>query len=430
MTKQIMVGGVAVGGGAPVTIQSMCNTKTEDAGATIEQILRLEQAGCEIVRVTVPTPEAAEAVEIIKNSIHIPLVADIHFDYRLAIAAAEHGADKIRINPGNIGGEDRVKAVVDCCRAHKVPIRIGVNGGSLEKELLAKYGRVTPEALVESALGHVALLEKYDFTDICISVKSSDVPLNMAAYRLLHERVDYPLHLGVTEAGEGEDGRIKSAVGIGALLADGIGDTLRVSLSEAPECEIPVAYALADYITSTRGGHPEIPALPAPEFDYLHPQRRPTCPVMNIGGSHTPVVVSYRPDGEMADWGTTVPDYVYVGRHLPESEQRREGMGYIVDADVWQPQDGVYPAFTAANLMFAGACGTVPKFLFLSYVAFNDEVAAFLRLHPETVIVAGTRHPNITADLRALVHTLCWDMVWAVTNANYTNSGQRPTPVA
>ena len=144
MTKQIMVGGVAVGGGAPVTIQSMCNTKTEDAGATIEQILRLEQAGCEIVRVTVPTPEAAEAVETIKNSIHIPLVADIHFDYRLAIAAAEHGADKIRINPGNIGGEDRVKAVVDCCRAHKVPIRIGVNGGSLEKELLAKYGRVTP----------------------------------------------------------------------------------------------------------------------------------------------------------------------------------------------------------------------------------------------------------------------------------------------
>ena len=172
MTKQILVGGVAVGGGAPVTIQSMCNTKTEDAGATIAQILRLEEAGCEIVRVTVPTLEAAEAVEAIKNSIHIPLVADIHFDYRLAIAAAEHGADKIRINPGNIGGEDRVKAVVDCCRAHKVPIRIGVNGGSLEKELLAKYGRVTPEALVESALGHVALLEKFDFTDICISVKA------------------------------------------------------------------------------------------------------------------------------------------------------------------------------------------------------------------------------------------------------------------
>ena len=245
MTKQIMVGGVAVGGGAPVTIQSMCNTKTEDAGATIEQILRLEQAGCEIVRVTVPTPEAAEAVETIKNSIHIPLVADIHFDYRLAIAAAEHGADKIRINPGNIGGEDRVKAVVDCCRAHKVPIRIGVNGGSLEKELLAKYGRVTPEALVESALGHVALLEKYDFTDICISVKSSDVPLNMAAYRLLHERVDYPLHLGVTEAGTPSMGVLKSAIGIGGLLCEGIGDTMRVSLTADPVEEV---YAARDIL--------------------------------------------------------------------------------------------------------------------------------------------------------------------------------------
>ena len=241
MTKQIMVGGVAVGGGAPVTIQSMCNTKTEDAGATIEQILRLEQAGCEIVRVTVPTPEAAEAVETIKNSIHIPLVADIHFDYRLAIAAAEHGADKIRINPGNIGGEDRVKAVVDCCRAHKVPIRIGVNGGSLEKELLAKYSRVTPEALVESALGHAALLEKYDFTDICISVKSSDVPLNMAAYRLLHERVDYPLHLGVTEAGTPSMGVLKSAIGIGGLLCEGIGDTMRVSLTADPVEEVYAA---------------------------------------------------------------------------------------------------------------------------------------------------------------------------------------------
>ena len=211
MTKQIMVGGVAVGGGAPVTIQSMCNTKTEDAGATIEQILRLEQAGCEIVRVTVPTPEAAEAVETIKNSIHIPLVVD------------------------------RVKAVVDCCRAHKVPIRIGVNGGSLEKELLAKYGRVTPEALVESALGHVALLEKYDFTDICISVKSSDVPLNMAAYRLLHERVDYPLHLGVTEAGTPSMGVLKSAIGIGGLLCEGIGDTMRVSLTADPVEEVYAA---------------------------------------------------------------------------------------------------------------------------------------------------------------------------------------------
>ena len=241
MTKQIMVGGVAVGGGAPVTIQSMCNTKTEDAGATIEQILRLEQAGCEIVRVTVPTPEAAEAVETIKNSIHIPLVADIHFDYRLAIAAAEHGADKIRINPGNIGGEERVRAVAEACRQRNIPIRIGVNGGSLEKDLRAKYGGVTAEALVESAMGHVKLLNRYDFDDICISVKCSDVPLTMRAYTLLSQQTDYPLHLGVTEAGTPSMGMVKSAMGIGGLLCMGIGDTIRVTLTADPVEEIYAA---------------------------------------------------------------------------------------------------------------------------------------------------------------------------------------------
>ena len=238
MSKQIIAGGVAIGGGAPVTIQSMCNTHTEDAEATIAQIHALEAAGCEIVRVTVPTMEAAHALSKIKENISIPLVADIHFDYRLAVEAAERGADKIRINPGNIGGEDLVKAVVDACRKHKVPIRIGVNGGSLEKELLAKYGRVTPEALVESALGHVRLLEKFDFTDICLSVKSSDVPLNMAAYRLLSERTDYPLHLGVTEAGTPSMGLVKSAMGIGGLLCLGIGDTIRVTLTADPIEEI------------------------------------------------------------------------------------------------------------------------------------------------------------------------------------------------
>ena len=241
MTKKILVGGVAVGGGAPVTIQSMCNTKTEDVGATVAQIKALEAAGCEIVRVTVPTMEAAVAVSAIKEQITIPLVADIHFDYRLAIEAARRGADKIRINPGNIGGEENVKAVVKVCKEKKVPIRIGVNGGSLEKPLLAKYGKVTPEALVESALGHIALLEKFDFTDICVSVKSSDVPLNMAAYRLLHERIDYPLHLGVTEAGTPSMGLLKSAIGIGGLLCEGIGDTMRVSLTADPVEEVYAA---------------------------------------------------------------------------------------------------------------------------------------------------------------------------------------------
>ncbi|MBR0311712.1 MAG: flavodoxin-dependent (E)-4-hydroxy-3-methylbut-2-enyl-diphosphate synthase [Oscillospiraceae bacterium] len=241
MTKQIHAGSVAIGGGAPVTIQSMCNTRTEDAEATIRQIHALEDAGCEIIRVTVPNMDAARALTAIRDAIHIPLVADIHFDYRLAVEAAARGADAIRINPGNIGGEDNVRAVVDACRAHKLPIRIGVNGGSLEKELLAKYGRVTPEALVESALGHIRLLEQFDFTDICVSVKSSDVPLNMKAYRLLSETVDYPLHLGVTEAGTPSMGLIKSAVGIGGLLCDGIGDTIRVSLTADPVEEVYAA---------------------------------------------------------------------------------------------------------------------------------------------------------------------------------------------
>lgn len=254
MTKQITVGGVALGGGAPVTIQSMCNTKTEDAAATAAQIQALEDAGCEIVRVTVPTMEAARAISAIKERISIPLVADIHFDHRLAVEAAVRGADKIRINPGNIGGEENVKAVVDACRARRIPIRVGVNGGSLEKALLAKYGKVTPEALVESAMGHIRLLENFDFTDICVSVKSSDVPLNMAAYRLLHERVDYPLHLGVTEAGTPSMGLIKSAIGIGGLLCEGIGDTVRVSLTADPVEEVYAARRILQACGIRRSG--------------------------------------------------------------------------------------------------------------------------------------------------------------------------------
>ena len=241
MSKQILVGGVPIGGGAPVSIQSMCSTKTHDVAATVEQILRLEEAGCEIIRVAVPDMAAARAVGAIKSRIHIPLVTDIHFDYKLALECAAQGADKIRINPGNIGGEDRVKAVADACRAGKIPIRIGVNGGSLEPELRKKYGGVTAEALVESAMGHVALLNQFDFDDICISVKCSSVPLTMAAYRLLSQRCSYPLHLGVTEAGTPSMGIIKSAMGIGGLLCLGIGDTLRVTLTADPVEEIYAA---------------------------------------------------------------------------------------------------------------------------------------------------------------------------------------------
>lgn len=241
MTKQIFVGGVAVGGGAPVTIQSMCNTRTDDVEATVAQIGELEAAGCELIRVAIPDEAAALAVDRIRARISIPLIVDIHFNYRYALACAERGADAIRINPGNIGGEENVKAVADACRQRGIPIRIGVNGGSLEKELLAKYGGVTAEALAESALGHVRLLNKFDFDDICISAKCSDVPLTMAAYRLLHERTDYPLHLGVTEAGTPSMGLVKSAMGIGGLLCMGIGDTLRVTLTAPPVEEIYAA---------------------------------------------------------------------------------------------------------------------------------------------------------------------------------------------
>ena len=245
MTRQINVGGVRIGGGAPVAIQSMLNTKTTDVAGSLAQIAQLREAGCQIVRLAVPNMEAAAAFgEICKKSA-LPLVADIHFDYRLAIAAAEAGAAKIRINPGNIGGEDRVEAVVAACKERNIPIRIGVNGGSLDKKLLEKYGHPTAEALVESAFSHIALLEKYDFYDTCVSMKSSTVPTMVAAARLFRERCDYPLHIGVTETGPVRMGLMKSAMGIGALLLDGIGDTIRVSLTDDPVEEV---YAAKDIL--------------------------------------------------------------------------------------------------------------------------------------------------------------------------------------
>ena len=241
MTKQIMVGGVPIGGGAPVTIQSMTNTRTDDVEATLHQIRTLAAAGCEIIRVAVPDMAAAKAVGKLKEESPIPVVVDIHFDYKLALEAIAAGADKVRINPGNIGGADHVKAVAQACARRGVPIRIGVNGGSLEKPLLAKYGGVCPEAMVESAFGHIRLLNQYDFDDICVSLKSSSVPMTMKAYRLMSQASDYPLHIGVTEAGTVRMGTLKSAVGIGGLLALGIGDTMRVSLSADPVEEVYAA---------------------------------------------------------------------------------------------------------------------------------------------------------------------------------------------
>jgi len=253
-TRQIRVGNLAVGGGAPVTVQSMCNTKTWDVEATVNQIKELRAAGCEIVRLAIPDVRSALAVDKIKEQVDLPLVADIHFDYRLALLVAERGIDKIRINPGNIGGPENVKAVAEACKARHIPIRIGVNAGSLEKPLLEKYGHPCPEAMVESARGHAALLERFGFEDICLSLKSSTVPLTIAAYRLAAECFPYPLHLGVTETGTEWNGTIQSAVGIGTLLNEGIGDTVRVSLTADPVKEVSAGIAILKAAGLRRGG--------------------------------------------------------------------------------------------------------------------------------------------------------------------------------
>ena len=261
MTRKLNVGGVPLGGGAPVTIQSMTNTPTHDVEATLAQIRVLAAAGCQIVRVAVPDMAAARAVGTLKAGSPVPLVADIHFDYRLALEAAEQGIDKIRINPGNIGAPERVEAVAKVCKDRHIPIRVGVNGGSLEKDLLIKYGGPTPEAMVESALGHIRLLEQYGFEDICVSLKASSVPVTMRAYQLMAERYDYPLHLGVTEAGTREIGELKAAAGIGGLLALGIGDTLRVSLTADPVEEVYAARRILKAVGLRREG-PELIACP------------------------------------------------------------------------------------------------------------------------------------------------------------------------
>lgn len=261
MTKQIRVGGVPVGAGAPVTIQSMTNTPTEDVEATVAQIRRLTAAGCDIVRVAVPYKKAAKAVGAIRERIEIPLVADIHFDHRLALECVAAGADKIRINPGNIGEAEGVRAVARACAQKNIPIRIGVNGGSLEKDILARHGGATPQALVDSAFGHIALLNRYDFDDICVSLKASSVPVTMRAYALMSQQSNYPLHLGVTEAGTVQMGTLKSAAGIGGLLGLGIGDTLRVTLTADPVEEIYAAKNILKAVGVRKEG-PELVACP------------------------------------------------------------------------------------------------------------------------------------------------------------------------
>ncbi|MGI6778296.1 MAG: flavodoxin-dependent (E)-4-hydroxy-3-methylbut-2-enyl-diphosphate synthase [Acetivibrionales bacterium] len=253
-TRKVRVGDIYIGGNSPVTVQSMTNTDTRNVDSTIEQIRRLEEAGCQIVRLAVPDNEAAQALKRIKNSVNIPLVADIHFDYRLALASMENGADKIRINPGNIGTKDRIKAVVDMAKERGIPIRIGVNSGSVEKRIIQKYNGVTPEGMVESALENAALLKEFNFEDIVISIKASSVPMTIAAYRLISSVSEYPLHIGVTEAGTVYRGIIKSSIGLGCLLAEGIGDTLRVSLTGDPAEEVRAGHEILRALSLEKEG--------------------------------------------------------------------------------------------------------------------------------------------------------------------------------
>ena len=270
-SKQIMVGNVPVGGDAPITVQTMTNTKNTDVAATVQQIRRIERVGADIVRVSVPTMEAAEAFRLIKQQTRIPIVADIHFDYRIALKVAEYGADCLRINPGNIGNEERVRAVVDCARHYNIPIRIGVNGGSLEKDIQEKYGEPTPEALLESAMRHVDYLDRLNFDNFKVSVKASDVFLAIGAYRLLAKQIEQPLHLGITEAGGFRAGAVKSAVGLGMLLADGIGDTIRISLAADPVEEIKVGFDILKSLRIRSRGINFIacPSCSRQEFDVI-----------------------------------------------------------------------------------------------------------------------------------------------------------------
>ena len=433
-SHEVRIGNCPLGGDHPLRIQSMTTTPTADAVASAAQCRTIIEAGADYVRLTAQGTREAEALREIKEALRregfdTPLVADIHFNPNVADVAAEI-VEKVRINPGNYVDparkfkhieytdeayaeelrrlEERFVKLLGICRAHGTALRIGVNHGSLSDRIMSRYGD-TPEGIVESCMEFLRVCVREGFKDAVVSIKASNTVVMVRSVRLLckamaDEGMDFPLHLGVTEAGEGEDGRIKSAAGIGALLADGIGDTLRVSLSENPECEIPVAYHLAKYVTQ-RGGHPFIPGKAAPGFDYLRPSRRPTRAVGNIGGTNAPVVFGAQTRGERAV-GHTAPDYIYCGTALPPLEKRVPGAGYIVDAAAWQGEANTYPAFPANLLMLVGACPAAVKFVFLSYLQLTEEVLACLRQHPEMVVIAQSVHANRLGEQRALVHEL------------------------
>ncbi len=436
-SSPVQVGDLQIGGDAPIRIQSMTTTNTNDTEACVEQAEKIIKAGGELVRLTTQGRREAENLKNINaqlraDGFNTPLVADVHFNANVADVAALY-AEKVRVNPGNYVDparvfkkieytdteyadelkklEDRFVPFLNICKEHHTAVRIGVNHGSLSDRIMSRYGD-TPEGIVESCMEFLRICKKEQFDNVVISIKASNTVIMVRTVRLLVDEMDrndmhYPLHLGVTEAGEGEDGRIKSAVGIGALLADGIGDTIRVSLSEEPEAEIPVARHLVDYIIK-REGHLMVPATASPDFDWLRPERRKTRAAGGIGGSNVPVVIASLPNGQASadvDFSTdTTPDYIYCGSSLPAN--RKEGQKYIVDFNAYTGAKDTYPIFPYNATPFISSVKADVKFLVLQLGAPSEEYLACLKAHPEVVVIAVSNQQNKLGEQRALTHEL------------------------
>lgn len=430
----VNIGATQMGGSNPIRIQSMTNTSTLDTEGSIAQVKKIADAGGELVRLTTQGIREAENLKNInaglrKDGYMVPLAADVHFNPRVADVAALY-AEKVRINPGNYVDaartfkhleytdeeyaaeiqkiRDRFIPFLNICKQNHTAIRIGVNHGSLSDRIMSRYGD-TPRGMVESCMEFLRICQDCQFTNVVISIKSSNTTIMVRTVRLLvetmaKEAMTFPLHLGVTEAGDGEDGRIKSAFGIGALLADGIGDTIRVSLSEPPEAEIPVAEKLADYIT-VQSFHHHIDAEASASFDYLNPSRRQTKSVRNIGGNEVPVVLSCRLENNKNEIDQAFkPDYIYVGNQLPKI--LLPDTDYIIDADNWDGTEHTYPAFNFNHFPFIASCKAELKFLFLPYSMFNEEAVACLKMHPEIVVISQSNNAHRLGEHRALVHKM------------------------
>ena len=436
-SSPVQVGDLQIGGDAPIRIQSMTTTNTNDTEACVEQAEKIIKAGGELVRLTTQGRREAENLKNINaqlraDGFNTPLVADVHFNANVADVAALY-AEKVRVNPGNYVDparvfkkieytdaeyadelkklEDRFVPFLNICKEHHTAVRIGVNHGSLSDRIMSRYGD-TPEGIVESCMEFLRICKKEQFDNVVISIKASNTVIMVRTVRLLVDEMDrndmhYPLHLGVTEAGEGEDGRIKSAVGIGALLADGIGDTIRVSLSEEPKAEIPVARHLVDYITK-REGHLMVPATASADFNWLRPERRKTRAAGGIGGSNVPVVIASLPNGQIsidAEFGAdTTPDYIYCGSSLPAN--RKDGQKYIVDFNAYTGAKDTYPIFPYNATPFISSVKADVKFLVLQLGAPSEEYLACLKAHPEVVVIAVSNQQNKLGEQRALTHEL------------------------